>query len=818
MKTHINIFRIILFFALFLVSVQGFSQQPDKKPLTKEQIMEMSYEQLLNLPFEELIEMANIVGVSTDELLNMILNKEITTASKSKETIFDSPLSTSVITADEIEMSGATTIEEALRLVPGLIVREKTNGIYDLHMRGFDNLPSENFSHFSENSISLVMVDGIPVYNNVSGGTFWETIPVAMSQIERIDVVRGPSSALYGPNAVSGVINIITKKAGDKKIAVNGNHRIGSYNSYIGDLFVTSALSKKFKVGVSGKYDIRDRYDDKYYSYLTGEYMERGDGILNLTGLDIYQAQFKQSLPLDKAKEVYAGNLNLYYDAASDIHFNLSAGLQDSKVQTVFFENIATPFSCRTSQTSFTSFVANVKNLSASLGYQFGKQELSEGMVTPVIAYDMSSLNANLEYNFILDKISIRPGINYQYSTYDDSDYEEEARIAENNPNINGLYHGKKIISLLGGSVRADYKPNEKLRIIGALRTDKYKYIDDRSLTYQFVVSYKVNKNNIVRALYSQANRGAFTGDVHSNYKNIILVDKPVPYPTPEPFIQAIGADPASAPLVPFLPSTIPATVSYNQYYIGSRNSDKDLKLLTVNTMEVGWRSVLSKKLQIDMEAFYSKAKDFNTLVSYTDTLYTYHSSLALNVPQGFPVTAIPLPPNSFPSEIHIEDSMFYENLPLEASQIGASFTINYAFNKKWQLKAYGTFQQTKLKNHITIEGDTIDKTYKYTPSFFGGLTSIYSPTKKLNIYLGIYGYGEQIYNRYWVRANPDTKARAEDKLKAKFIVTAKVSYKVWNENSVFVEGKNLLFDDNREFGFADPVKSVFYVGLNMNF
>lgn len=307
MKTHINIFRIILFFALFLVSVQGFSQQPDKKPLTKEQIMEMSYEQLLNLPFEELIEMANIVGVSTDELLNMILNKEITTASKSKETIFDSPLSTSVITADEIEMSGATTIEEALRLVPGLIVREKTNGIYDLHMRGFDNLPSENFSHFSENSISLVMVDGIPVYNNVSGGTFWETIPVAMSQIERIDVVRGPSSALYGPNAVSGVINIITRKAGDKKIAVNGNHRIGSYNSYIGDLFVTSALSKKFKVGVSGKYDIRNRYDDKYYSYLTGEYMERGDGILNLTGLDIYQAQFKQSLPLDKAKEVYAG-------------------------------------------------------------------------------------------------------------------------------------------------------------------------------------------------------------------------------------------------------------------------------------------------------------------------------------------------------------------------------------------------------------------------------------------------------------------------------------------------------------------------------
>jgi iron complex outermembrane receptor protein len=662
------------------------------------------------------------------------------------------------------------------------------------------------------------MVDGIPVYNNVSGGTFWETIPVAMSQIERIDVVRGPSSALYGPNAVSGVINIITKKAGDKKVAVNGNHRVGNYNSYIGDLFVTSALSKKFKVGVSGKYDVRNRYDDKYYSYLTGQYVERGDGITNLTGIDIYRAQLKQSLSTDRAKEVYAGNLNLNYEATSDINFNLSAGIQDSKIQTIFFENIATPFSCRNSQTTFTSFVANVKNLSASLGYQFGKQKLSEGMVSPVIDYDMSSLNANMEYNFILDKLSIRPGINYQYSTYDDSDYEKDARVEEGNDNINGLFHGKKIISLFGGSVRADYKPNEKLRIIGALRTDKYKYIDDNYLSYQFVVSYKVNKNNILRALYSQANRGAFTGDVHSNFKNPILVDKPVPYPTPEPLIQGMQANPASAPLVPFIPATIPATVSYNQYYIGSKNSDRDLKLLTVNTMEVGWRSVLSKKLQIDIEAFYSEAKDFNSLVSYVDTTYSFLSSLNLNVPTGFPVTAIPLPPNTFPGHIQIEDSMFYENLPLKASQIGASFTINYAVNNKWQLKAYGTFQQTKLKNHITIEGDTIDKTYKYTPSFFGGLTSIYSPTKKLNIYLGIYGYGEQTYNRYWILSNKDTKAFAEDKLKAKFIATAKVSYKVWNESSVFVEGKNLLFDDNREFGFADPVKSVFYAGINLNF
>ena len=145
---------------LATISVYANAQtQPEKKTYTKEQVLALSYEQLLNLPFEELLQVAEVVGVSTDELLEMILNKELTSASKKKESAFDSPLSSSVVTSSEIELSGATTIEEALRLVPGMIVREKTNGVYDVHIRGFDNVPPSNFEHFSENTISLVMVD-----------------------------------------------------------------------------------------------------------------------------------------------------------------------------------------------------------------------------------------------------------------------------------------------------------------------------------------------------------------------------------------------------------------------------------------------------------------------------------------------------------------------------------------------------------------------------------------------------------------------------------------------------------------------------------
>ena len=72
----------LLLVILATISVYANAQtQPEKKTYTKEQVLALSYEQLLNLPFEELLQVAEVVGVSTDELLEMILNKELTSAS-----------------------------------------------------------------------------------------------------------------------------------------------------------------------------------------------------------------------------------------------------------------------------------------------------------------------------------------------------------------------------------------------------------------------------------------------------------------------------------------------------------------------------------------------------------------------------------------------------------------------------------------------------------------------------------------------------------------------------------------------------------------
>lgn len=212
-------------------------------------------------------ETEDLFSLSLEDILNM----EIFSASKKAENVFDSPLSATVITREDIEKSGVTTIEEIFRLVPGMIVREETNGNFDIHIRGIDNVPPGNFIFFSENMMSLVMVDGRKVYNNMSGGTLWETLPISINDVERVEIIRGPATALYGPNAVTGVINFITRKPEDRKLAASGSATIGSVNTTIADVGLSSSLwEDKIKVRVSGLYENRDRFQEDYYGYVNG--------------------------------------------------------------------------------------------------------------------------------------------------------------------------------------------------------------------------------------------------------------------------------------------------------------------------------------------------------------------------------------------------------------------------------------------------------------------------------------------------------------------------------------------------------------------
>ena len=130
---------------------------------------------------------------------------QITSVAKRSESLSDAPAAIYVITHDQIMRSGATTVPEILRLAPNLEVAQIGSTSYAISARGFNVGDNASLS----NKL-LVLIDGRSVYSPMFGGVYWDMINVLPENIERIEVISGPGAALWGANAVNGVINIIT--------------------------------------------------------------------------------------------------------------------------------------------------------------------------------------------------------------------------------------------------------------------------------------------------------------------------------------------------------------------------------------------------------------------------------------------------------------------------------------------------------------------------------------------------------------------------------------------------------------------------------
>ena len=141
-------------------------------------------------------------GLSIEDLLQTT----ITSVSKKSEALFSAAAAVTVITQEDIERSGARSVPEALRMVPGLAVASIDASRYAIGSRGFNE--------FFETKL-LVLMDGRSMYTPLFSGVHWGTLDTVMEDIERIEVIRGPGATVWGANAVNGVINIITKKSAD---------------------------------------------------------------------------------------------------------------------------------------------------------------------------------------------------------------------------------------------------------------------------------------------------------------------------------------------------------------------------------------------------------------------------------------------------------------------------------------------------------------------------------------------------------------------------------------------------------------------------
>jgi len=195
---------------------------------------------------------AQHVGVPTTDLdkvsVDELFSVEVTSVGRKAQQLAKAPAAVFVLTAADIHRSGATSIPELLQLVPGLTVLQLDGRNWVVSARGGARLYADKM---------LVMIDGRSVFTRLFSGVIWDTVDVPLDDIEQIEVVRGAGAVMWGPNALNGVIDIVTRNSrtttGGETTVATGNDLALSTEARWG-----AAPNSKISYRLWGKFDFLD--------------------------------------------------------------------------------------------------------------------------------------------------------------------------------------------------------------------------------------------------------------------------------------------------------------------------------------------------------------------------------------------------------------------------------------------------------------------------------------------------------------------------------------------------------------------------------
>lgn len=356
---------------------------------------------------------------------------QVISVSKKPENPFTAAAAIHVITREDIRRSGATSIDEVLRLVPGMQVAVSTANWKAVSARGFnDNIANK----------LLVLVDGRTVYNTLFSGVWWDEQDILMEDIKQIEVIRGPGATLWGSNAVNGIINIITEDAvntldklvtvtagNDRKISAarmggslsdKAHYRIyAKYTEIDASRSVTGVSAKDgWNVGSTG---FRIDWDKSSRDAITIQSDLRNSNIDRTATLPILTAPYSQEIIDDS--NVLGGNVLGRWN-------HIFADGSNSSLQT-YIDHTERNFSVsREERTVFdldfqhSLSSIGINEITWGTGYRFIKDE---ELLRPYFAYNPEIREDHLWNSFIQDKITLVPeklfltlGTKLEYNEY----------------------------------------------------------------------------------------------------------------------------------------------------------------------------------------------------------------------------------------------------------------------------------------------------------------------------------------------------------------------------------------------------------------
>jgi iron complex outermembrane recepter protein len=384
----------------------------------------------------------DLMELSLEELMDVPV---VTSVAGVAQPWFTTPSAIHVVTAEEVRRAGHRTMAEALRMVPGIDVRQGMSHQWSITSRGF-NGPYANKL--------LVLIDGRTVYDPAFAGVFWDIQDVLLEDLDRIEVIRGPGATLWGANAVNGVVNIITKDARDTQgtyvTAGAGTHERG-----FGALRHGGQLGDDSHYRVWGKHADRDQFESVTGRDLHDDWdlahgglridTELGDGKHWTLSTDVYNSnrigEFTP-VPVPGQHLVYnntitdgragGGNIlfNLEQDPASDNGWSIQgyyeranrvtiAGLQLER------DTVDLDWKHRFTPSDGHKFIWG-------LGWRLHDDRTDPG---PYVGFDPADRQTNLFSGFIQDTITIAPdrlyvmlGCKFEHNDHTDFEWQPSAR------------------------------------------------------------------------------------------------------------------------------------------------------------------------------------------------------------------------------------------------------------------------------------------------------------------------------------------------------------------------------------------------------
>ncbi len=472
---------------------------------------------------------------------------KVTTASKEPVTIARTPAAIHVLTQEDIRRSGATSIPEVLRLVPGVEVARIDSDKWSIGVRGFGSRLSRSV---------LVLIDGRTVYTPLFAGVYWEIQDTLLEDVDRIEVIRGPGGTIWGANAVNAVINIITKSAKDTHgmlAAIGG----GNLDQGMGSFRFGGGNGKNFDYRMYGKAFSRgpefhadqDRFDDWQMGQagFRMDWTAQSRDTLTLQG-DLYSADDGEKVSVGSysppattnivgAAEVSGGNLLARWKRV------LSGG-SDVQLQAYYDRTDRQEASFGESRDTFDIDFLHHLTITGHQDILWGLgARLSSGnanQVTPTIVFTPSHLTDKLYTGFLQDEIPIvgdrfyiTIGSKFLHNIYTGFEIQPSARL---------LWTPTARQTIWAGFTRAVRTPSrieEDDLLSGLLSTSPLTFIrliGDGKFTSEHLRSYEAGYRTLLTPTFHLD-----VATFYNNYDDLLSIEPGTPFsetsPSPTHFV-----------------------------------------------------------------------------------------------------------------------------------------------------------------------------------------------------------------------------------------------------------------------------------------